>query len=107
MGRAGSEIELAPVLVARDLVKRFGGVAAVDGVSINLRPGCIFADRAQWCGKTILFDLLAGEQRPTSGAIAVNGVAVEQAPAHARMKHRLGRTFQIPRPFAGMTWSRT
>jgi branched-chain amino acid transport system ATP-binding protein len=92
------------VLEARDLVKRFAGVAAVDGVSIDLPPGCIFGlIGPNGAGKTTLFDLLAGEQTPTSGSVAVNGVALERAPAHARMKHGLGRTFQIPRPFPGMT----
>ena len=92
------------MLEARDLVKRFGGVTAVDGVSIDLPPGRIFGlIGPNGAGKTTLFDLLAGEQIPTSGGVAVNGVAVERAPAHARMKHGLGRTFQIPRPFPGMT----
>jgi branched-chain amino acid transport system ATP-binding protein len=96
--------EIEPVLAARDLVKRFGGVAAVDRVSIDLPRGRIFGlIGPNGAGKTTLFDLLAGEQAPTSGGVAINGVAVERAPAHARMKHGLGRTFQIPRPFPGMT----
>ena len=104
MNSNGSEIEVAPVLVARDLVKLFGGVAAVDRVSIDLPRGRIFGlIGPNGAGKTTLFDLLAGEQRPNSGGIALNGVAIERAPAHARMKHGLGRTFQIPRPFPGMT----
>lgn len=102
--RNDSEIGQAPALAARDLVKLFGGVAAVDGVSIDLPRGRMFGlIGPNGAGKTTLFDLLAGEQRPTSGGIAVNGVAIERAPAHARMKHGLGRTFQIPRPFPGLT----
>jgi branched-chain amino acid transport system ATP-binding protein len=91
-------------LSAREVVKRFGGVAAVDGVSLEVPPGRIFGlIGPNGAGKTTLFDMLAGEQRPTSGAILVNGVAVEHAPAHARLSLGLARTFQIPRPFAGMT----
>jgi len=93
-----------PALVARNLVKRFGGVAAVDGVSIELPRGRIFGlIGPNGAGKTTLFDCLAGEQTPTSGTIALDGVAIERAPAHARMRHGLARTFQIPRPFPGMT----
>jgi branched-chain amino acid transport system ATP-binding protein len=100
----GRAIESEPALAARDLVKRFGGVAAVDGVSIDLPRGRLFGlIGPNGAGKTTLFDLLAGEQTPTSGGVAVNGVAIERAPAHARMKRGLGRTFQIPRPFPGMS----
>jgi branched-chain amino acid transport system ATP-binding protein len=92
------------VLLAEGLEKRFGGVAAVDNVSLVVRSneivGLIGPNGA---GKTTLFDLLAGEQKPSAGRILVNDVAVEHAPAHARIGCGLGRTFQIPRPFAGMT----
>jgi len=104
MSGDGIAIEPEPLLAARDLVKRFGGVAAVDGVSIDLPRGRLFGlIGPNGAGKTTLFDLLAGEQTPTSGGVNVNGVAIERAPAHARMKHGVGRTFQIPRPFPGMT----
>ncbi len=93
-----------PALAAHDLVKRFGGVAAVDGVSIDVPRGRIFGlIGPNGAGKTTLFDLLAGEQRPTAGNIVLNGVAIERAPPQARLAHGLGRTFQIPRPFPGMT----
>ena len=104
MSGDGIATEPEPLLAARDLVKRFGGVAAVDGVSIDLPRGRLFGlIGPNGAGKTTLFDLLAGEQTPTSGRVNVNGVAIERAPAHARMKHGVGRTFQIPRPFPGMT----
>jgi branched-chain amino acid transport system ATP-binding protein len=93
-----------PALAARDLVKRFGGVAAVDGVSIEVPSGRIFGlIGPNGAGKTTMFDLLAGEQRPNSGRISVNGVAIERAPPQSRLANGLGRTFQIPRPFPGMT----
>jgi branched-chain amino acid transport system ATP-binding protein len=86
------------------LIQRFGGVAAVDDVSIEVPRGRIFGlIGPNGAGKTTLFDLLAGEQRPTAGSIVLNGVAIERAPPQARLAHGLGRTFQIPRPFPGMT----
>ncbi len=90
---------------AENIEKRFGGVAAVDNVSLVVRSneivGLIGPNGA---GKTTLFDLLAGE--PASeppGAYSWMMSAVERAPAHARIGCGLGRTFQIPRPFVGMT----
>jgi len=94
----------APVLSAKSLVKRFGGVAAVDDVTIDVGPGEIVGlIGPNGAGKTTLFDLIAGELKPTSGRIWLDGVAVESAPADTRLAHGLGRTFQIPRPFPGMT----
>jgi branched-chain amino acid transport system ATP-binding protein len=94
----------APVLVADALVKLFGGVAAVDGVSLSVAAGEIVGlIGPNGAGKTTLFDLLAGEQRPSSGRVFINGRSVESAAPDARLKEGLGRTFQIPRPFPGMT----
>jgi branched-chain amino acid transport system ATP-binding protein len=92
------------VLLAQGLTKRFGGVAAVDNVSLAVRSNQIVGlIGPNGAGKTTLFDLLAGEQAPSAGRIFLNDVTVEGAPAHARIGRGLGRTFQIPRPFAGMT----
>jgi branched-chain amino acid transport system ATP-binding protein len=93
-----------PALSAKSLVKRFGGVAAVDDVTIDVRRGEIVGlIGPNGAGKTTLFDLIAGELKPTSGGIWLDGAAVEARPADSRLAHGLGRTFQIPRPFPGMT----
>jgi branched-chain amino acid transport system ATP-binding protein len=93
-----------PALRATGVVKRFGGVVAVDDVSLDVAPaesvGLIGPNGA---GKTTFFDLIAGEQRPSAGGIALNGVAVEGGSPDSRLAHGLARTFQIPRPFPGMT----
>jgi branched-chain amino acid transport system ATP-binding protein len=95
--------EAPPVLVADHLVKRFGGLAAVDDVSLSVGAGEIVGlIGPNGAGKTTLFDLLAGEQKPSSGRVFINGRAVAAA-ADARLADGLGRTFQIPRPFPGMT----
>ena len=99
-----SALENRPALSANDLVKRFGGVAAVDGVTIGVGQGEIVGlIGPNGAGKTTLFDLIAGEQKPTSGGVSLNGIAVQSLPPHLRLAHGLGRTFQIPRPFPGMT----
>jgi branched-chain amino acid transport system ATP-binding protein len=94
----------APILEAVALVKRFGGATAVDGVSLAVSAGDIAGlIGPNGAGKSTLFDLLAGGQRPTSGRILLKGGAVEARAAHARLRAGLGRTFQIPRPFAALS----
>ncbi len=92
------------MLAACGIAKYFGGVAAVDGVSLAVRRGEIVGlIGPNGAGKTTMFDMLAGDQRPTAGEILLHGRAVEREPAHRRIQSGLGRTFQIPRPFAGMS----
>ena len=94
----------APVLAAVDVVKRFGGIAAVDGVSLAVQPGEIVGlIGPNGAGKTTLFDCLAGEQRVTSGQILLQGRRVEGENADRRVGRGLARTFQIPRPFPAMS----
>jgi len=95
---------LEPLVEARDVVKRFGGVHAVDGMSIALGRGELLAlIGPNGAGKTTLFNLLAGSLRPTSGEIRIASVKVSgEGPEH-RIRRGVGRTFQIPRPFAEMT----
>jgi branched-chain amino acid transport system ATP-binding protein len=101
---ADAEAEGPPLLAADGLVKRFGGVAAVDGVSIAVRSGEIAGlIGPNGAGKTTLFDMIAGGQTPTAGRVLLRGRAVEREPAHARIAAGLGRTFQIPRPFPAMS----
>ena len=96
----------APVVLleAQDIVKRFGGVAAVDGMSLKVASGEIVGlIGPNGAGKTTMFDLLAGSQHPTSGQVRLAGRAIERLPAHRRLGLGLGRTFQIPKPFLSMS----
>jgi branched-chain amino acid transport system ATP-binding protein len=93
-----------PVIEARDLFARFGGLQAVDGMSIALARGEIVGlIGPNGAGKTTLFNLLAGSLRPTSGSIRIGGIDVSSRGPERRIELGVGRTFQIPRPFAGMT----
>ncbi len=90
----------APVLEARSVTRRFGGVVAVDRMSLAVAPGEILGlIGPNGAGKTTMFDLLAGSVAPSDGQIALFGTDVSGEPAHARLARGLGRTFQIPRPF--------
>jgi len=91
-------------LRAADITKRFGGAVAVNAVSLSVPSGEISGlIGPNGAGKSTLFDILAGEQQPSSGRVFLGGRAVEHAPTHERLAAGLGRTFQIPRPFAALT----
>jgi len=91
-------------LEARGVTKVFGGLSAVDGMSITLQRGELLGlIGPNGAGKTTLFNLLAGSLRSNGGAIVVNGTDMTRAGPEARIANGVGRTFQIPRPFAEMT----
>ena len=92
------------VLAAKNVIKRFGGVVAVDDVTFELRKGEILGlIGPNGAGKTTMFDLLAGSVTPTAGDILLNGQSVGRDPAYRRITRGVGRTFQIARPFPNMT----
>ena len=94
----------APVLEVKDVVKEFGGLRAVDGMSIALRRGEVVGlIGPNGAGKTTLFNMVAGSLTPTSGSIRIAGAEVSAEGPDKRIGRGLGRTFQIPRPFAEMT----
>ena len=92
------------ILEARDLFRRFGGIKAVDGMSLVVPSGSIIGlIGPNGAGKTTMFDLLAGSVRPSAGTIWLNRKDITAAPAHRRLASGMGRTFQIPRPFPDLT----
>jgi branched-chain amino acid transport system ATP-binding protein len=92
------------VVEARRVTMRFGGLTAVDGMSITLRRGELLGlIGPNGAGKTTLFNLLAGSLKPTEGAIRIADCDVAQEGPERRIARGLARTFQIPRPFAEMT----
>ncbi len=76
----------------------------IDGLSLDLLPGeALGVLGPNGAGKTTLFNLIAGDLVPSAGRIFLDGRDVTRLPAHARCRLGLGRSYQIPRPFGGMT----
>jgi branched-chain amino acid transport system ATP-binding protein len=87
-----------------DLVKRFGGLTAVDAVSVETSPGDISAlIGPNGAGKTTLFQCLTGVERPDSGRVVLNGRTITGRNADARARLGIGRTFQRLAIFESMT----
>ena len=92
------------MLEVRDLVKEFGGLRVLDGVSFTVQAGTITGlIGPNGAGKTTLFDTIAGVHRPDAGSISFEEKAIGGLPPWRIFDAGLVRTFQIPRPFARMT----
>jgi branched-chain amino acid transport system ATP-binding protein len=91
-------------LLVNELAKVFGGLAAVDGVSLSVGAGerrvLIGPNGA---GKTTLFHCVTGTLRPTRGSVRLFGRDVTHDPEHRRTALGMGRTFQITNVFADLT----
>ena len=93
-----------PLLQVERLSKRFGGVSAVHEVSFVLEEGELLGIMGpNGSGKTTLFNLIAGALSPDSGRIQFDGVDIGGLPAHRVCAAGVARTFQLVRPFPGLT----
>jgi branched-chain amino acid transport system ATP-binding protein len=88
------------ILRVVNITKRFGGLVAVDNVSLEIHPGELFAIVGpNGAGKTTLFNVINGVYPPDEGRIIYQGKDITGVPIHRRAPLGIGRTFQIPRPF--------
>ena len=91
-------------LAVRNLSKRFRGLQAVNNVSFDVDAGAIIAlIGPNGAGKTTLFNLIAGADRADSGEVFFDGRRIDGLRPHRICAAGVARTFQIVRPFAGMT----
>ena len=95
---------MAPQLELRGVTKRFGGVAAVDGVTFEVAKGDIVGIIGpNGAGKTTLLNCISGVYRLDAGDIRWQGVSIAGVAPHRIARLGIGRTFQIVRPFGSMT----
>ena len=86
------------------VVKRFGGLVAVNDVSFDLARGeCVSIIGPNGAGKTTLFNLLTGQLKPSDGEVRLNGEVINALPPDRRARLGLGRTFQIAKPLVALT----
>src|ERR1700722_16979049 len=92
-----------PLLRVDGVSKRFGGLLAVDNVSLDVQAGRITAlIGPNGAGKTTLFAMISGFLRPGSGRILHRGEDITGVPPYRLARRGIARTFQIVRPFAGL-----
>jgi branched-chain amino acid transport system ATP-binding protein len=95
---------MSVLLSVRAVEKTFGAVRALGPIDLDLKPrerlGLIGPNGS---GKTTLINCITGLFPPDAGTIAFKGIDITGEPAYRRARRGLSRSFQIPRPFAGMT----
>lgn len=93
-----------PILSVSDVRKSYGGIHALDGLSLDVRRGevhCILGPNG--AGKSTFIKMLIGTERPTSGTIRYNGMDVTRFPAFSRARLGLSVKFQNLRVFGDLT----
>jgi branched-chain amino acid transport system ATP-binding protein len=93
-----------PLLSVAGVGKRFGGISALDGVTLSVQPGEIYGlIGPNGAGKTTLFNVLTGLYTPSAGAVSFAGHPLRGLKPHQILCLGLARTFQNIRLFANMT----
>jgi branched-chain amino acid transport system ATP-binding protein len=92
------------LLSIKSLSKNFGGLQALNQITLDVAEGSVHGLMgANGAGKTTLFSIIAGNQRASSGAILFAGQTISGLRPDQVCKRGISRTFQIVRPFAGLT----
>lgn len=98
------ESEAKPLLEARHLRKEFGGLVAVDDVSISIMEHSLHSIIGpNGAGKTTLFNMISGVLRPTRGHVIFKGRDITHLPTHRIAHEGIGRSFQITNIFPTLT----
>jgi branched-chain amino acid transport system ATP-binding protein len=93
-----------PLLALHDLRKAYGAVTVTDGISFSVGTGETLGILGpNGAGKTTLFNLISGDVRADSGRIEYQGRDISALQPHQRCRAGIGRSYQVPRPFGGMS----
>jgi branched-chain amino acid transport system ATP-binding protein len=94
----------SPLLRVQGVSRSFGGLAAVQNVSLEVPAGSLSAlIGPNGAGKTTLFALMSGFLAPDAGRIEFDGADITGQPPHLNARRGMTRTFQIVQPFAAQT----
>jgi len=95
---------VAPLLTVEHVTRRFGGIVALDGVSIDSEPGEIVGlIGPNGAGKTTLFNVITRLYKPQSGDLRFEGKSLLRTPTYRIVHHGIARTFQNIELFSTMT----
>jgi branched-chain amino acid transport system ATP-binding protein len=95
---------MAVLLQLTEVSKSYGALKAVDTLSLSVDDGeALGVIGPNGAGKTTLFNLISGDVAPTAGRIVFAGAEMTAKPPHARSRLGIGRSYQIPHPFANMS----
>jgi putrescine transport system ATP-binding protein len=95
-GQAARKVDTTPLVQIENVTKRFDGATAVDGVTLEIRRGELFAILgASGCGKTTLLRMLAGFEQPTSGRIVIDGVDMTHVPPYERPVNLMFQSYAL------------
>jgi ABC-type branched-subunit amino acid transport system ATPase component len=94
----------SPILELRDVEKRFGGLPAVDGVTLDVTQGRIFAIIGpNGAGKSTLLKTISGMHRATAGRVVFDGTDITAMPTHTIRHQGVAKVLQTPTPLHSMT----
>jgi branched-chain amino acid transport system ATP-binding protein len=92
------------LLELKEVSKAYGALKAVDTVTLAVAAGeALGVIGPNGAGKTTLFNLITGDTAPNAGHVMFDGLDVTAKAPHARSRLGIGRSYQIPHPFANMT----
>jgi branched-chain amino acid transport system ATP-binding protein len=95
---------MSVLLELNEVSKSYGALKAVDTVSLTVEDGeALAVIGPNGAGKTTLFNLISGDVAPTAGHMSFDGTDVTAMPPHRRSRLGIGRSYQIPHPFANMS----
>jgi len=95
---------MTPLVEVRELSKAYGSLVVASDISFALEPGEVLGILGpNGAGKTTLFNMISGDVAPDAGRIFLGGADVTRLRPHERCRRGIGRSYQIARPFGGLT----
>ncbi len=94
----------SPLVEVRNVTKRYGALTVTRDVSFSLEAGEVLGILGpNGAGKTTLFNVISGDVAPDAGHVLLKGTDVTKLRPHERCRRGIGRSYQIARPFGGLT----